>query len=199
VKGSSRKIVPASELLLVAQKLLEDNGYIEVPVGDDVARSNARMFESPNSIVMIAAFDSWADLRESWADYQGAAVEAITKRLRREDPKAWDGYLVLLTPSLIPLDQQGAANEIRSDTSRLRKLLGTGDEIESPSAVKRTLLPLLPINVAPGESARRSGLDALPRILKKHGINPDETEAIVEAFKAREPLLERLHGLVNSK
>ena len=192
-KASPSKFIPASELLFAAGKLLAESGYAEVDTQRGSAPDNARLFEGPYSIVTVAAFETWADLRDSWADYQALTAEAMTRHLTRNDPKAWDGYLVLLTPSVIPSDQTDVANEIRSNTSRLRKLLGTGEDIKSVSSVRKVLLPLLPISVVPAEAGSGSGLDALPRLLEKHNIPSDVTKQIVEAFKAQEPVMQRLH------
>ncbi len=110
----------------------------------------------------------------------------MTKQLKRDDPKTWDGYLVLMTPNPIPLDGLATADLIRSNISRLRKLLGTGDDIKTLSDVRKTLLPLLPIDVT--DLAKEvGGLDALPRFLERYEIPKEATAVIVAALGSRSP------------
>lgn len=192
-EGTTAGFFSANELLRAARDVLLSCGYTELFSDEGEPTDGARTFENAYNYVMVVAFETWRDLRGSWTSYQAIAAEAMTKRVKRDDPKAWDGYLVLLTTSPIPLEQGAVANDIRSDVSRLRKLLGTGEDIRNLSDVKKTLLPLLPMSPVAGFVGETSGLDALARILERHGIPGGATEEIVKAFKAQEPLLPKLH------
>lgn len=59
--------------------------------------------------------------------------------------QAWDGYLVLLTPSLQPSSTWTEGTEIRYNTSRVRKLVGTCDDLKSLRDVQNILQPVLPV------------------------------------------------------
>ena len=63
-----------------------------------------------------------------WLQAQAALVDLISAFFHRSDAKAWEGYLVLLTPSVLPHDAALEVTEIRRNTTHVRKLVATGDE-----------------------------------------------------------------------
>lgn len=190
-KKSSSVSLTAGALFAAAEECLLGADYSEVQSSKSL--SGAKLFENSYNIVMLVAFDTWADLANSWLDYQETMAETMSLFLSRAEMKRWDGYLVLLTPGPVPLDQIKVANGIRSNTSLLRKILGTGDDIRALSGVREALLPLLPMTVSVECSGEDSGLAALPSILEKRGIPRGATNAIIEAFKEKKPILQRLH------
>lgn len=189
------QLLTTTELLAAAQTALSEAGYESVNVETAGASTfgNARLLQNKYSVAMVATFETWESLVETWADYQNATVEAMSSFLNKRDSKAADGYLVLLTPRPVAPDETSEANRIRSDTSRLRKLLGTGDDLRTISDVRKILASLLPLSVGERQQATESGLDALPRILEQHGIPAAATKAVVESFKANAPIMQRLH------
>lgn len=184
-------LLTAGALLAAAEECLCGSDYSEVRSGKGF--SGAKVFENSYNIVMLVAFETWTDLASSWLDYQETMVEAMSSFLTRTEMKRWDGYLVLLTPSPVPQDQITTANGIRNNTTMLRKLLGTGDDIKTLSGVRESLLPLLPMTVSVEVAGADSGLSVLPAILEKGGIPRGATETIIEAFTAKTPILQRLH------
>jgi hypothetical protein len=184
-----------TQLLAAAQSALSEAGYEAVGIEDTrrLRFDNARLLQNKYSVVMIAAYETWESLVATWADYQNATVEAMSTYLSKTDSKASDGYLVLLTPSSIGSGDTAEANRIRADTSRLRKLLGTREDLRTISDVRKVMASLLPLSIDAGIQQEESGLDALPRILQQDGIEIAVTKVVVEAFKANAPVMQRLH------
>jgi hypothetical protein len=183
-----------SQLLAAVSELLETGRYAPVSPGEGWG-SNTRLFEDPYGIVAVVAFETWGDLAREWPDAQGRLVELISEHLTRPEPKSWDGYLVLLTPGLVPSTARSQLAEIRYDTNRLRKLVATGDELRTLDDVEQVLLPLLPLEV---ESQVESGpalLERLPALLAERGIDAGAARVAVDAFTSNQSILERLHEL----
>lgn len=183
----------SSQLLAAVSELLERGKYTAV-LPDRGWGSNIRLFEDPYGIVAVAAFETWGDLTEGWPDVQGHLVELISEHLTRPEPKSWDGYLVLMTPSVAPSTARSQLADIRYDTNRLRKLVATGDELHTLDDVEQALLPLLPLEV---ESQVESGpalLERLPALLAERGIDMGAARVAVDAFTSNQSILERLHA-----
>lgn len=195
------EVLTTTGLLAAAQNILLEANYelVDLSTAQPSLSDRARLLQNRYSVVMVATFETWENLLETWPDYQSATVEAMSQFLRQGEAKAADGYLVLLTPSLVPRGQMSGANQIRSDTSRLRKLLGTADEVRTLSDVRKVLASLLPLSISPGDDSEESSLDALPRILEEHGIESAATKTVVDAFKANAPIMPRLHDFRNSQ
>src|SRR4051794_25042329 len=116
----------SSQLVAAASDLLLSGGYSEVPAESGWS-SNSRLFEDPYGIVALVVYDTWVDLDSTWTDAQGLLVELISEHFRQPEPKSWDGYLILLTPGIAPSDARQSIAKIRYNTSRVRKLIATGD------------------------------------------------------------------------
>src|ERR1700693_3398684 len=139
-------VITTTELLAAAQSILSEAGFETVATGEVGAPSpaeNARLWQNNVSVVMVATFETWEGLVATWADYQNAMVAIISSYLGKSDSKAADGSLVLLTPSRIAAGDISEANRIRSDTSRLRKLLGTREDVRTISDVRKVMAGLL--------------------------------------------------------
>jgi hypothetical protein len=184
-----------TDLLAGATRCLEDAGYKRVDKMEAVELSNpgARVFEDVYNIVAVAAYNTWSELEENWKNAQAALVELISEYLDRSDAKAWDGYLVLLTPSILNATEAAQLIEIRYNTSRLRKLIAAGKELTVLEDVNRLLAPLLPLRLDPLPVERRSVLDELPSLLSAKGIPEAGVKTLVEAYQDQKPLVEALH------
>lgn len=150
-------------------------GEIETPSGDVL-----RMFEDRLSVVGVAHFDTWRALDAGWIEAQGAVVEFMSKGLTRSDPKAWEGYLVLFTSDEAP--HALAVDKVRRDTTRLRKLVTTGSELQNIGGVSDALLPVLPLELDDGGNEAVRILDRLPELLEPSGIDPGLARRVVAAF-----------------
>jgi hypothetical protein len=156
------------------------------------------LFEDKYNVVGIAVFATTAELLQSWADLQGALVEVISHYVGRSENKAWDGYLVLLTAAIAP-DSDHNIEDVRSDTTRLRKLVATGEDLTSPGDVERLLRPLLPLRDQQGSIGQGTALDLLPQLLKEQGIDEATTKGLVKSFTEQEPLIEALHRTLEAR
>lgn len=99
---------------------------------------------------------------------------------------------MLLTPAVAP-SELIHIEKIRYDTSRVRKLVATGDDLKAADEAERILRPLLPLadeNINPAPS---SVLDLLPDLLAREQIAKELTDVVVKAFREQAPIMERLH------
>ena len=157
--------------------------------------TEARVCEDAYSIVCIAVYETWAALSSLWRDDQASLVELISKHFTRSEAKAWDGYLVLLTPSVVPTAARQEAVDIRRNTTHVRKLLAAGDELETADVVRRTLLPLLPLESQDVQRASNV-LETLPPLLANHGVDEEAAKVAVEAFLEQRPIVDAIHKYI---
>jgi hypothetical protein len=183
-----------TRLIAAATEFLTTNGYRRARSGlGDLSETTARVFEDEYGVVATAVYESLGDLLVKWTDAQAHLVELITAHIRRTEAKASEGYLVLLTPSIPQMEERKEVEEIRYDTLRVRKLVGTGDELQELSGVERILLPVLPLRTPlRPRTAPVSVLDLLPEILSRRGIPESATRIVVETIRQQESILETL-------
>lgn len=190
--NSSPPLTP-TDLIASSSSILESGGYQPVREGfSEWNTAYTRLFEDEYSVVGVAVFATCADLLGSWADLQGSLVDVISRRVGQTENKAWDGYLALLTPGLAPSGDL-EIEDIRYDTTRLRKLVATGEDLVSAGDVQRLLRPLLPLRSEQRSVGSRSALDLLPGILAERGLDRDATTALLQAFIDRKSLIEPLY------
>lgn len=182
-----------TDLMAAASKALVDGGYRQVARRfEEWDTPTSRLFEDNYNIVGIVIFDTCGELLRSWPDLQGSLVEVISRHVGHEESKAWDGYLVLLSPGLAS-SEDAAIDAVRYDTTRLRKLVATGDKLRNLTDVERVLRALLPLGEERARLSQESALDLLPKLLADQGIAKETTQVLVDAFREQAPLLERLH------
>ena len=188
----------STEIVAAATSALLSGGYrpVERAQLDIQVLSNARFYEDAFGIVEVVVFDTWENLKSEWPNGQASLVELISRFVQTGEAKAWEGYLVLFTPAVLPPGQRDDAEGIRYNTNRVRKLLATGEDLQTITDVERTLIPLLPLISSLGEKENRPDrvFDRLPETLARRGISPEVTRGLIDAFLANQPLLERLHG-----
>jgi hypothetical protein len=182
----------ATQLLAAAREVLTGSGYIEAHL--EAGDSGTRVFEDAFGIVAIHVFDTWGQLKDRWHLAQGLLVDLISEHVRRAEAKAWEGYLVLLTPGLLPSAEMSTINDLRGDTNRVRKLVATGEDLATLNDVRSALLPLLPLVIDDPSSTQTSLLELLPELLAENSIPLSVTGVVVDAFTANESILERLHS-----
>jgi hypothetical protein len=182
-----------TDLIAAASQVLLEGGYRQI-TGQfpEWGTPSSRLFEDEYSVVGIAVFETCKELLQTWPDVQAVLVEVISRHVGSQESKSWDGYLVLLTPALAP-SESAALEAVRYDTTRLRKLVATGDELKLSIDVERILRPLLPLHPERAVLGQQSALDLLPRLLAAQQIPEEVTRVLVEAFQQQSPLLERLH------
>lgn len=181
--------ITPTEVYGAASALLLGNGFAVAPEITLASGEILRIFEDSLSVVGLVQFDTWPALDRSWMDAQVALVELISDRLALNDPKAWEGYLLLFTLDRAP--GALAIDAIRRDTTRLRKVVTTGAELEFLSQVERALLPVLPLLPEGDASGQARVLDRLPALLSANGgPDPKLTERVVQAFDENGLLME---------
>ncbi len=156
--------------------------------------TSARLFEDTYNVVGLVAFDTCGELLRSWADLQGKLVDVISRHVGQGEAKAWDGYLVLLTHGLSPSTETDI-EAVRYNTTRLRKIVATGEDLRTTADIERVLRPLLPLGTSDAKVERTTVLDLLPSLLATQGIAQDATKTLVDAFREQASPLERLHKL----
>ena len=186
--------VTVTALSAAAREVLEEAGFTaaEPSHADRWRATAAAVYEDPYSVVLVAVYETWAELVSHWEDDQAGLVTLISDHFNSADAKAWEGYLVLLTPSVIPSHDWLRAIDIQRNTLHVRKLLAGRDDLQSPANVRQTLLPLLPLENFDALEPR-DVLDALPSLLETHRIDPDATRAAIAAFRDGHAITEQLH------
>ena len=187
--------ITMTEMLSAAKKTMRDNGFMEVTACDlkAIDSANYGLFEDAYSLVAIVVCETWSDLFKDWADVQASFVDLISSHFSRDDSKAWDCYLLLWTPDLVPLDKSDDHRAIRYDTGRVRKLISTGAEIRNLADVPLALIPLLPITESISSSTNDDVLDRLPTLLEIKELPKQTIRSAVEAFQQSESLVEAIH------
>jgi len=150
------------------------------------------LFEDEYNVVGIAVFTTSSELLGSWADLQADLVDVISRHVGQSESKAWDGYLVLLTTGIAP-STDADIEMLRFDTTRLRKLVATGDDLSTAGDVERLLRPLLPLRIESESIDQNSALALLPQLLAEQGIKEETTKLLVKAFAEQESLMDALH------
>jgi hypothetical protein len=182
-----------TDLIAAASQVLLEGGYRQINGQfPEWGTPTSRLFEDEYSVVGIAIFETCKELLQTWPDAQALLVDVISRHVGSQESKSWDGYLVLLTPGLAP-SESAALEAVRYDTTRLRKLVATGDDLKLPTDVERVLRPLLPLRPERASLVQQSALDLLPRLLAAQQIPEEVTRVVVDAFRQQSPLLEELH------
>ena len=189
-----------TNLLAAAAEILEGAGFQAVnPSSSNAWRATAsRVYEDAYSIVCVAVYETWADLSSRWIEDQSHLVGLISEFFAQTEAKAWDGYLVLLTPSVVPTTDRLSAIGIQRNTLYLRKLLADGGELRTVNDVRRVLLPLLPLEKQEQEEGR-GVLDALPSLLSSHGVDKEAARVAIEAFREQRPIIPEIHELMTKR
>jgi len=173
-------------------RLLEEGGYLAIdqPEQGTWSSGQARLFEDSYGVVGVVVYDTWEALTHTWETAQSELVELISRHFSKGEPKAWDGYLVLLTPS--PVGDNSAVDKIRYDTTRVRKIVATGEELMQLSDLGSVLAPLLPLQPDLIEKDNGDVLAKLPAILSEQGIPEEATRVLVDAYANQESLMKRI-------
>src|SRR5271156_4753841 len=91
-----------------AVKQFQEAGYktVETQRVADWSAAHGRIFEDASAVVLLAVYDTWDSLITGWAEAQSTLVDLVSEYFTRTDAKAWDAYLVLLTPAPITSEQR---------------------------------------------------------------------------------------------
>jgi hypothetical protein len=194
------EILSETQLLAAAGELLKQGGYREVSSErlESLKSDKARVYEDQYAVVCLVVFPSWTELRSRWTNVQADFVELLSKYLLRADAKTWDGYLVLLTPAAA-LEQWQEAQEIRRDTTRVRKLVGTGEDLRSLGDVATLVSSLLPIGTAEAVTDKTETIWSLVyQSLEKKGVHRDTIQSLVKSYEEQRNIMEALKDSLNT-
>lgn len=182
------------QIVAAATEVLAASGYhaVLVPAEWPV---DSRLYEDDFGIVALHVYDTWRGLRDQWNTAQGQLVDLMSTRMGRPDPKAWEGYLLLFTTATVPADERRDVTDLRYNTNRLRKLVATGDELDTVDDVRTALLPLLPLDIGSPTSEGSGLLAHVPELLAAEGVEYPASAAVVDAFMRNESIMEALHRL----
>ena len=192
--------LPVTTLVAAAARVLEDAGFKAISPSTVGAwrATTTRVYEDAYSIVCVAIYETWADLSTLWIDDQASLVDLISIHFSRTEAKAWEGYLVLLTPSVVPESDRASAIRIQRNTLHVRKLFADGNDLRSLAAVRRTLLPLLPLEEHDALEPRNV-LDALPSMLASHGIDEQAAKVAIAAYRDQRPIVAEIHAFMTNE
>lgn len=182
-----------SAMIALASEVLSANSYRVARDITDMVRigEQALLAEDAYSVVSVIAFETWQELEAEWPDAQASLVDLLARRLTRSAPKAWDGYLVLLCGA-DPVDPR-EVTKIERDTSRVRKIVASSSNLRGSADVARVLDLLIPLDLPAKVAAVNDVLDGLPNLMR-NVVDPAKMKIVVDAFRAVEPPLARLHA-----
>jgi hypothetical protein len=184
-----------TDLIATASEALAQGNYQRITNRfPEWETTSSRLFEDAYNVVGLVVFDTCGELLRTWAELQGKLVDVISKHIGQGEAKSWDGYLVLLTYGLSP-SSESEIETVRYNTTRLRKIVATGEDIRTTADVERVLRPLLPLGPSDAKVGRTAVLDLLPNLLASEGIPQQTTKTLVDAFREQASPLERLHKL----
>ena len=88
-----------TEILAAADRVLVSSGYRRLPETLETEEAlDGRAYEDVYGLVLVSVFDFVQNLMDNWHESQGSLVSLMTRFISAQEAKAWDGYLVLLTP-----------------------------------------------------------------------------------------------------
>lgn len=182
-----------NEMLVSATKQLESAGYSRIDSSLKWSSPEGRAFEDIYGVVGLFVFETWSELKNQWSKAQGLLVELISNHLSRTNPKTWDGYLILLTPGEPPNSERYLVEELRYDTNRARKIVGTGPIIRDISDLSLILTPLFPFEADTLDMISSDPLQELPAILKDFGLEPIVIRGLIQAYQDGTPLMNPIY------
>ena len=189
-----------TNLMAAASEALSGAGFREVTLAttDEWEATVVRVYEDEHSIVCMAIYETWRDLVTQWSFDQANFSDLISRYIEGTHPKAWEGYLVLLTPSVVPANERESAILIQRNTRHVRKLFADGSDLKEIDDVSRVLLPLMPLEEQE-TLLSENVLDALPQLLSKHGIDTEVAQTAIAAFRAQRPIIPDVNALISER
>ncbi|WP_263788819.1 hypothetical protein [Salinibacter grassmerensis] len=187
-----------TQVLAGVREVLHENGFErgETPSEWGTKDRSAFVFEDEYSIVGAVLYSTCDELIHDWPHDQDALSSKISEHFGRGEAKSSDGYLVLMTSGLPEDEQREALTRIRYDTSRLRKLVATGEDLSHKNDIAKLLLPVLPLEIGGSDDVPSSGLDELPSLLD---LPEEATRVLIDAYREQAPLLEALHDYTQNR
>lgn len=183
----------AQALTESGMKLIARDKYPEWP-------DSSQAFEDEYTVTAVWIFDSVTRLLEDWGRAQDLIIELLGSNVPNNDPKSWDGYLILVAMGAVSEELVADLSRVRMDTRRVRKLVVTAEDLPSRASrplevsppVRRALAPLLELDIDVS-LGRLDPLTTLPDRITGDKDMATSLMVLASAYEANEPLLESLH------
>lgn len=133
------------EILHSSGELLKEAGYMTEQA--TIGPREALVFEGDTLLGFLFAYDTVADLMKGWVADSDSAIANYQFGLRKSGIKAWNTYLVLLTPEPPDYARMVSLGAIEEDLGGTRKIARAG--IRDLADLGAALLPLRPLQSAP--------------------------------------------------
>ena len=188
-----------TSLVAALDQSLQDAGFksVEPSVMVPWRATSARVYEDEYSIVCVAVYETWGELSANWLEDQAGLVDLISNHVARSEAKAWEGYLVLVTPSVVPTADRLSAMNIHRDTRYVRKIFADGGQLHLTDDIRQVLLPLLPLEEY-DVLEPRDVLKSLLSLLTSHGVNQEVAQVAITAFQQQNPIVANIHEFMIS-
>lgn len=168
------------DILQSSNDLLNDAGYLAQRLR--IGQREALIFEGDTVQGFLFVYDSSVSLMKSWSVDSDVAIATYQFGLRKSGSKAWNTYLVLLTPESSDYVSASLLSAIEEDLRGTRKVAKGG--IQNLADLHAALLPLLPLQNAPRleavdmqEEIRQRATELPPRAVE--AFLSDAKEAVV--------------------
>lgn len=162
----------------------------------------SNVYEDSLCFVAVSLFSDVDALIRDWQSAQEELTSLLQRYPAHIGAKAWDGYLVLVTPDRLSSLTVAEITAIRSNTKRLRKLvLCDEDTIDSDrksdliARIARGLSPVLPLTL-PTKRHYVNPLGSLADRLKVAGLTSGQIASVVDAYNSGMPIMSALHEVV---
>lgn len=193
--------ITVSSLINEAERCLEEGGYkvSRDVVGLELPQDHVLLAEDHFGIVSVMVFETASELVSFWINAQDWFVHLLSQKLRKHDPKIWEGYLLLLTPTPASTESRHIIEDIEKDTSFIRKMVASGDDLQILGDIERFMLPLLPIKSVNITLDAESLLENLSQLLTARDVDERVVEVLVRAFKQQDALLESIYHYISQE
>lgn len=134
-----------NDILHSSGELLREAGHATEQV--TIHQREALVFEGNTVLGFLFAYDTIEDLIKGWVSDSDNAIATYQFGLRKSGMKAWNTYLVLLSPEPPDYARTVSLGAIEEDLSGTRKIARAG--IRDLEDLGAALLPLRPLQSAP--------------------------------------------------
>lgn len=134
-----------NKILHSSSELLKEAGCTTELV--TIGSREALVFEGSSVLGFLFSYDSVEELMKDWMADSDRAIANYQFGLRRSGIKAWNTYLVLLTPDIPDYARVVSLGAIEEDLGGTRKIARAG--VQDLADLSAALLPLRPLQSAP--------------------------------------------------
>ncbi len=148
------------------------------------------MFENDSVLGFVLVFQNASTLISSWQEVSGRVIESVQLSLRRASDKAWNAYLVMLTPEKENYGLQVTLATIEENLIGTRKIVRSG--VSKAEDIDLAMLPLVKIQNPPNldpiniEDEIRLRTSELPEELVESFLGGAPEALLVQLSEARE-------------